>query len=312
MLIPATQNQKLVESIMRDASRLRAFPATANRAIQMLGDPGVNIQQLGQVLSRDQVIASQILRHANSAYYGGASACTTVADGIVRIGLRQLKSVLYGVAASGVLVGRLAGYQLKQGELFRHSMVVAAATRRLAAMLRYPDPEEAYTAGLLHDIGKLLLDKYVEPHYRGMAAEVERGRSLIEVEEQFVGTDHATIGGLVADLWSLPKSLEESIRFHHVPTLSTQPKLAALVGFANILVLQSGIGLTPLGIPPLRTDTTKYIAVKEDDLGQVAYILRPEIDSADAQFQAGAQPGSAPLAPQGSGLLARTQALRSK
>jgi putative nucleotidyltransferase with HDIG domain len=191
-------------------------------------------------------------------------------------------------------------------------MVVAAATRRLAAMLKYHDPEEAYTAGLLHDIGKLLLDKYVEPYYRGMAAEVDRGRSIIEVEEQFVGTDHATIGGLIAELWSLPKSLQEAIRFHHVPSLSTKPKLAALVSFANILVLQSGIGLTPLGVPALLPEITKFIAVKDDDLGVVAYALRPEIQSADAQFQSGAKADSSPLTPQGSGLLARTQALRSK
>jgi hypothetical protein len=97
-----------------------------------------------------------------------------------------------------------------------------------------------------------------------------------------------------------------------VPTLSTQPVLASLVGFANILVLQSGIGLTPLGIPPVLPDTTKYISVRNDDLGQLAYTLRPEIESADAEFQAGAQNNEASAVPPRTGLLARTQAMRTK
>jgi putative nucleotidyltransferase with HDIG domain len=229
-----------------------------------------------------------------------------VNDGIVRIGLRQIKSVMYGVAVSGLLVPRLGGYQLNQGALFQHSMVVATTSRLLASTLHYPDPEEAYTGGLLHDIGKLLLDKYVEPHYQNMAAAIEKGATIIQAEEQFVGADHATIGGIVAELWSLPTALREAIRFHHAPTLSSQPRLAALVNFANILVLQSGIGLTPLGIPPLHSDLPLLLGLTAEDLGPLAFRLRPEIEHAGAQFQTNSQSSPMPVA-QGSGLLARKE-----
>ncbi|MBM4423036.1 MAG: HDOD domain-containing protein [Chloroflexi bacterium] len=290
MPAPSTQNARVVEALMKEVSRLRPLPAAATQAIQILGNPQVDIKHLGTVLSADQVIAAQILRHANSAYYGGITPCTTVAEGIVRIGTKQLKSVLYGVAAGGMLGNRLSGYQMKDGELYRHSLVVATAARRLGILVRYPDPEEAFTAGLLHDIGKLLLDRHMQPRFQKMADEVKQGKTIIQVEETHIGTDHATIGGLMAERWSLPRVLVDAIGFHHAPTLAAAPRLAAIVAFANIVVLQSGIGLTPLGVPPLHPEIAALLKIVEDDMGRLAYTLRPEIEAASRQFQTNLRP----------------------
>ncbi|MEK7278258.1 MAG: HDOD domain-containing protein [Chloroflexota bacterium] len=291
MIIPSTQKAAVVEAVLKDVNRLRALPAAATQAIQMLSNPAVDAQRLGRVLQTDQVIASQILRQANSAYYGGQTACATVAEGIVRLGFQQLRSVLYAVAAGGALMARLSGYQMKDGELFRHSYVVATAARRLAVMLRYPAPEEAYAAGLLHDMGKLLLDRHVQPRAAAMAAEVEQGRSIIEVEERHLGTDHATIGGLMAERWDYPAVLVDAIRYHHAPTLARQPRLAALVHLSNRLVLQSGVGLTPLGIPPLHPETPRLLGALDEQLGPMAYALRPEIEAANRQFDVSLRTG---------------------
>lgn len=286
MVSRAALKTSVAEVILQDVSRLRALPAAATQAIQMLADPNVDIKRLGQVLQGDQVIASQILRYANSAYYGGRTPCTTVAEGIVRIGINQLKSVLYAVAAGGPLMARLSGYQMKDNELFRHSFVVATTARRLAALINYPSPEEAYAAGLLHDIGKLLLDRHLQPRYPAMIADIKQGFTIIEVEERHLRTDHATIGGLMAERWTYPTALVNAIRYHHAPTLAQQPQLAALVNLTNILVLQSGVGLTPLGIPPLLAELPGLLRIPEDQLGRLAYILRPEIETASQHFEA--------------------------
>jgi putative nucleotidyltransferase with HDIG domain len=181
MMIPTTQNTVVVETVMRDLSRLRPLPSVVMQVIQLLANPQVDINRVGQMLVADQVIAAQILRQANSAYYGGRAPCATVADGIVRVGIRQVKSVLYGAAANQMLSAHL---QMKN-DLFRHSQVVAAVARRLAALLHRADPEEAFTAGLLHDIGKLLLERHARPHYHAMAEMIQQGYSLIHVGENF-------------------------------------------------------------------------------------------------------------------------------
>lgn len=280
---PAT----ILEWVRQELEHLRPLPAAATQAIRMLTDPQMEIGRLAGVLETDQVLAAQVLRHANSAYYGGLATCSSVAEGIMRIGTRQLRSVLYSVAAGGMLTARLTGYRLRDGELFRHSFVTAAATRRLAELLRYPEPEEAYAAGLLHDLGKLLLDRHLLPRYAAMAADVARGRTIIEVEEMHLGADHATIGGLMADRWAFPRRLADAIRYHHAPSLAQQPRLAAMVGLVNVLVLQAGIGLTPLGVPPIPPETPQYLRVLDEQIGRLAYALRPAIEAANRQFDAG-------------------------
>lgn len=281
MIIPSTQNAVVVETVMRDLTRLRPLPAVVMQAIHLLTDSQVDINRVGQVLTADQVIAAQILRHANSAFYGGRAPCATVADGIVRIGIRQVKSVLYSVAANQMM----SLYSQMKNDLFRHSQVVAAVARRLATLLHRADPEEAFTAGLLHDIGKLLLDRHARPHYPAMAEMIRQGNSPIRIEEKFMGTDHATIGGLIAERWKFPRVLVEAIRYHHAPTLSYQPQLPALVVYADYFVLQAGIGLTPLGIPPLPSDTLQILGFKPERAGFLAEIIQPEIELANNQFE---------------------------
>ncbi|MBI4631768.1 MAG: HDOD domain-containing protein [Chloroflexi bacterium] len=280
MMIPTTQNAAVVESVMRDLTRMRPLPAVVMQAVQLLADPQVNINRVGQVLTADQVIAAQILRHANSAYYGGRTPCATVADGIMRIGIRQVKSVLYSVSANQML-----NIHLMKSDLFRHSQAVAAVARRLATLLHRADPEEAFTAGLLHDIGKLLLDRHTRPHYRAMAEMIHQGHSPIRAEEKFLGTDHATIGGLIAERWQFPRVLVEAIRYHHAPTLSYRPQLPALVIYADHFVLQAGIGLTPLGIPPLPPDTLQILGFQPHRADFLAQIIQPEIELANKQFE---------------------------
>ncbi|MBI3762767.1 MAG: HDOD domain-containing protein [Chloroflexi bacterium] len=295
----------VITAIYQDVERLRAMPALVRQALQMLEDPNVGIPRLGEVLAADQVVAAQILRYANSAACGGLTACATIAEGIVRIGTRQLKSLLFGVAAIGPLRARLAGYQFNDGELYRHSAAVAGVARRLAAIIHYRDPEEAYAAGLLHDIGKLVLDRHVRPHYEQFVAEVTQfARSPVAIEERYLGVDHATVGGLIAERWHYPAALGDAIRHHHAPTLARhEPRLAALVHLADVIVLQSGVGLTPLGVPPFNEQVLDILHLPETDLGRIVYEMRPYIAEADQHFKS-RYTGSLPAA--GSGLLRRT------
>ena len=291
--------------IYKDIERLRALPVTARQALQLLDDPEVSVRRLSEVLSADQVIGAQILRYANSAaYYGAVGPCATIAEGIVRIGLRQLKSLLYGVAAFGPLTSRLVGYQFNDGELYRHSAAVAGVSRRLAALVGSRDPEEAYAAGLLHDIGKLVLDRHVRPHYEQIVAEVTQlARNPVAVEERYLGIDHATIGGVMAERWHYPAALVDAIRCHHAPTLArSEPRLAAIVHLANMVVLQSGVGLTLLGLPPFNMEVMEILRLSETDLGRLTFEMRPYIAEADQQFKSRY---TAPLPATGTGLLRR-------
>jgi len=129
----------------------------------------------------------------------------------------------------------LSGYHLGAGELWQHSLMVGVASEWLAQVLHYPDPEQAYVAGLLHDIGKLLLDQAVFSNYARLADYVQKYNvQLWQVEEKLIGIDHARVGGLIAEHWNFPVVLVDAINFHHVPSFARiNQRLPAIINLAN-------------------------------------------------------------------------------
>jgi putative nucleotidyltransferase with HDIG domain len=153
----------------------------------------------------------------------------------MHIGMSRLKSILLASPATGMMKRRLSGYRLGEGELWHHSLAAGAAAEWLAQALRYPNPEEAYVSGLLHDIGKLLLDQFVLNNYKELIDYVRLYRlQLWQVEERLLGIDHARVGGLVAERWNFPVPLVDAIRFHHAPSFArANQQLPAIVNLAN-------------------------------------------------------------------------------
>jgi putative nucleotidyltransferase with HDIG domain len=156
----------------------------------------------------------------------------------MRLGFKQIRSLVMTTMANGPLTSRLNGYRLGDKELWYHSIAVASAAHWLAGVLRFPDPEKAYIAGLLHDIGKLLLDQYVLVDYQQVVTLMHRHKvNLWQVEAHLYGIDHASVGGFMAAHWQFPLELAEAIRCHHAPAAEgPEVRLPAIVNLANALI----------------------------------------------------------------------------
>jgi putative nucleotidyltransferase with HDIG domain len=180
-------------------------------------------------------LTALVLKMSNSASLGYSRTCSTLNEAIMQIGLMRLKSILMTSSATSMMGSRLMGYRLGAGELWQHSLTVGVASEWLAQALGYPNPEQAYVAGLLHDIGKLLLDQAVLSNYDKIADFVQKYQMpLWQVEEKLIGIDHARVGGLIAEHWSFPVILVDAIRFHHVPSFArVNQRLPAIVNLAN-------------------------------------------------------------------------------
>lgn len=244
----AEPNPRLVE-ILRGVSRLRPLPASASRILKALEDPGATAGIVADLVALDQALTAYVLRVANSTGLGFRTACSSVRDAVMRLGFKQVRSLVLSTVASGPLSSRLNGYRLGAKELWYHSLAVANGAHWLAAALRYPDPEEAYVAGLLHDLGKLLLDQYVQADYQEITGRVQVSQTPVwQIEAELFGIDHAAVGGLMTGHWQFPPALVEAIRCHHAPVLSrSKGKLAALVNLANTIIPQPAQGLETLG-----------------------------------------------------------------
>lgn len=262
-----------VEGILQSVSGLKPMPANVTRILREIEKPDVSIGMLSDFISLDQALTAQVLQMSNSASLGYARTCSTLYEAIMQIGLGRLKTILLTSPAADMLKRSLSGYRFGEGELWRHSLVVAVASEWLAQALRYPNPEEAYVSGLLHDIGKLFLDQFVLSNYGRIVEYVERYRAqLWQVEEKLLGIDHAKVGGLIAERWNFPVPLADAIRFHHYPSFArVDPRLPAIVNLANSFAaeyqpLDASLGLFGFQLHPESLNILRLDAAKMNEL----------------------------------------------
>ena len=226
---------KKVKEVIQSVNSLRPMPGNITRLLKEVDSPNVSISTLAGLISLDQALTSLVLQMSNSASLGYPRTCSTLYEAIMQIGLGRLKTLLLASSATDMLKRGLRGYRVGEGELWHHSLVTAVASEWLAQALRYPRTEEAYVSGLLHDLGKLLLDQFVLEDYPAIVDYVKRYQMpLWQVEQKLLGIDHARVGGLIAERWNFPIILVDAIHFHHAPSFArTNQQLPAIVNLAN-------------------------------------------------------------------------------
>lgn len=236
-----------MEEIFMQAGDLPPLPQVAQKALSILRNPNSNMQELADVLILDQAMTSLILRWVNSAYFGLWNPVSTVHQAVVYLGQRTLESLVLAASVVNLLNKPIAGYGLDQGDLWKHSIGVAAGARLIAERIGYEDPEVAYHAGLLCDIGKLVLGVLLQKPE--VQVDEWHGKPFSEFEEAYFGVDHAALGAELARQWNLPEPLQVSIACHHRPSNAGEyALLASTVHMSDAMLMMMGIGLGKDGL----------------------------------------------------------------
>lgn len=256
-----------VDLVLNSIDHLRPMPSSVTRILKAIDSPNTSAGMIAEYIGLDQALTAMVLQASNSAAVGYAHDCASISDAVVRIGFKKLKAIILGLTSAGPITQRLSGYRLGAGQLWSHSLRIAVASEWVARTLHYPDPDEAYVAGLLHDIGKLLLDQYVLEDYKKIVDFVQEYHiPLWQVEEKLIGIDHATVGGLMASRWQFPVSLNDAIRYHHSPSLAhTNMKLPAIVNFANSIAGPDDKETVELASNDLHPETLNILNLREID-----------------------------------------------
>ena len=239
--------------------RLQAMPLVITRLVEALASDRTTPATLEKIIESDQALACKLLSLANSAYYGFSQKITTMKRAIVIIGFRELQLLALGAGLAGLFDMRKVPPGFDGEGLWIHSLVVSWAARELAEASKYSASGEIMIAGLLHDLGKLVLATHLSDYYVKVLEKIEEGVSAYEAEEQ-LGLKHTTVGNWLAKKWCLPDVHIAAIRDHHSPRPSDPHfKSTGLIYMADTLAKKLGFGLVqqarPLDMAPVMRAT---------------------------------------------------------
>lgn len=246
------KTQQEVISKLNRVEALPTLPSVAAHVFKIASNANSSAADLTEVIVNDPSLTSKLLKMVNSAFYGFPQKIGTVRQAVVILGTEEIMDLAFGLAAAKVFeVKPLEGlYDPKA--LWHHSLCTALIAQNLCQ--KFPEYQRlgAFTAGLLHDFGKIFLIEHFPELYGQIHVDVTKlGLPLFELEEESFGLNHAAIGELLASNWNLPEALVEAIAFHHQPfSAPGDSRLAAMIGLADYLHYGAGeSGQLPEGIP---------------------------------------------------------------
>ncbi|MBI5419273.1 MAG: HDOD domain-containing protein [Deltaproteobacteria bacterium] len=238
-----------VEEILGKVHGLPPFPAVIHRVTALLSDPLVSADSLLEVVKYDQSITANVIRMCNSALLAGAQRVSSLKDALIRIGNRNLIHVILSAGGNDLLRKEVPGYDLGRGELWKHSILCALLAESLCDVVEYGRKDKAFTAGLMHDIGKVVLSEFVGRQYREIRdAAQARKTSFAEGEVSILGVSHAEIGGRIGEAWNFDPELVNAIRHHHAPAEGEADPLLFLVHLSDVLCMTGGAGFGADGL----------------------------------------------------------------
>lgn len=227
-------DDKSTKVIVDRIKNLPTLPQIFYRVIELIESPDSSAEDLEIIVVQDQSIAAKILKVANSPVYFSGKSIVDIHQAIVRIGFETLKSIILGISIFKYTSGKSSLTVFSREEFWRHSIGAAEAARLIARHIKYPNMDEAYLIGLIHDIGKVVLDNYFPSEYALVGKYVQEHEcSIMDAEIAILGFDHCAVGGWLAEQWKFPHQIKAGIEYHHnLKSLSNgyliEPALAQL------------------------------------------------------------------------------------
>jgi len=274
----------IVQIKPKEIENLTPMPVSMVQLTHMAGDPKVDLTELAKVIEYDEALTANLLRLANSTWLAGMEPVMSVREAVMRMGTAKILKMVVGRHLAGSMSTAIPGYNLDEHEHWRHSVAAALAAEELSTLLYMPQPGLAFTVSLMHDIGKLILGRYLADELVSQIQQAvnEEHVSFVEAEHQIMGTDHAEIGAEIARYWKFPEPLINAIELHHNPDVQPEA-LIDLVHVGNIVARLMGVGL---GCEELHLNTSqeapKRLGVSPTLLEQVCVKVLTELDKADA------------------------------
>jgi HD-like signal output (HDOD) protein len=263
--------QALKKEILRNVKDLPPMPQTVLKAREIMANPKSDFKELANLFETDQAIATKILKLANSPYYGYSGKVTSIQRASLVLGHKTLGEIITMGGTASLLGKRLVGYGLDAGALWKHSLAVAFGSRIVANKTDPVLSNDAFTAGLIHDSGKLILDSYIQERWELFEEFMGNGEhTFLDAEKIILELDHTEVASEVCKTWNIPKPLTVAIRHHHQPSRSNDSKLAYIVHVADAIAMMTGLGLGIDGtLYQMDDKAMDFLNLQEEDVNDI-------------------------------------------
>jgi len=280
MDISAIDNR--VKQVVSNIRNLPTPPIVFQQIQKVMSDPDVSANHIANILAEDPAMSVKVLKLTNSAFYGLAREIDSVKHAVVIVGLEAIKNLVLSASVMDMFKGDKIDQEFHD-KYWRHSLAAGFCGRILAKKLRargVVNPDSAFSGGLLHDIGKIVICSFLPDEYAKIKAarESDQESADYEVEEKVLGYNHAQIGCILAEQWKLPERLTEAITYHHHPQLSeSDDAISYVINIADFVAKKTFYtGEDECLIGELDPQIMDYMQVSEDDLDGHGELLREE------------------------------------
>ena len=242
-VMPGTKER--ITKIVDNVDSLPSLPSIVLKLMDVVNSTNSSADDAAKLISQDPALTSKMIRLANSAFYGIPRSISSVSSAVVILGFNTIRSLVLSASVAKMFDGK---HSLDMDRFWKHSIVTAMTAKivvRHLMSVRMMDPESAFCAGMLHDIGKLIFSQYMPEDYAKVCDYAKKeGISLYYAEEKLMGINHAQMGKILADKWSLPLDLEYALTYHHSPQKASDASyLVNIIHFSDSIAHYLGCNM---------------------------------------------------------------------
>lgn len=279
--------QKQIEEVI---DFLPPVPAVMIELIKALGDKDIELRALAQIISKDPLMSMNVLKVSNSAFYSLPNKVSTVDHAVKLLGIKEITGICIACGAYQALKPAQNADTFDFNDFWRHSVATGIISRRLSQELAILDHNILYFLGLLHDVGKVVLDRFDHSTYKVVIQKtLEENTTIREVEKRLIGESHDTVGAWLMTKWKLPWTFVDVARYHHTVKESPEDNKAAvaIISFADRLSWLHYAGLNSNFDVTLLTENDAYLFLEEitDNIDEIDLgKFMQELDSANEEI----------------------------
>ncbi|MFH2093899.1 MAG: HDOD domain-containing protein [Pseudomonadota bacterium] len=261
-----------IQELIKEIKNLKPIPAVITQILEVVDKSGSSMAEIANIIQYDPAVTASVLRTCNSAFFGLKNPAESIKDAVGLLGTDQIIEVVLMKSGAQVLSGDQKGYGLYDGAMWKYSVSSALIAKQIATNLSLPNKNTIFTAALLKDIGKTILDRFVGDFFEKITQlVVQENLSFLEAEKRVIGVDHTELGAMIAKMWKFSPKMVKIIRHHHLndPAM-VKDKEIAVVYLADCICMMMGIGGGADGLAYRFNDRAmEELGIQPDDISHI-------------------------------------------